>query len=74
MQGHNQYYKRERSFPILSREEIEESINEEEIPEPTIVDISTPEYQKIKGIIFLTIETADHELNSPEENSDYLVL
>jgi hypothetical protein len=37
-----------RSFSILNREEIEVSINEEEISEPIIVDISTPEYQKLK--------------------------
>ena len=70
--GHNQYY--ERTYPILYNIEIEDTIDEEAIPQPIITDSSTSSYQNIKGIIFLTVGTAGDELSSPKATPDYLVI
>jgi predicted phosphodiesterase len=70
--GHNQYY--ERTYPILYNKEIEDKIDEEEIPQPRITDNSLSNYQNTTGIIFLTVGTAGDKLSSPKETPDYLVI
>jgi predicted phosphodiesterase len=70
--GHNQYY--ERTYPILYNKEIEDTIDEETIPQPIITDNSPSHYQNTKGIKFLTIGTGGDELSSPKATPDYLVI
>jgi Calcineurin-like phosphoesterase len=70
--GHNQYY--ERTYPILYNKEIENTTDEEEIPQPISTDNSPSNYQNTKGIIFLTIGMAGDELSSPKETQGFLVI
>jgi predicted phosphodiesterase len=70
--GHNQYY--ERTYPILYNKEIEDTTDEEEIPQPIITDNSPSNYQNTIGIIFLTVGTAGDELSSPKETPGFLVI
>jgi predicted MPP superfamily phosphohydrolase len=70
--GHNQYY--ERTYPILYNKEIEDTTDEEAIPQPIITDSSPSNYKNTKGIKFLTVGTAGDELSGPEENPNYLVI
>jgi hypothetical protein len=70
--GHNQYY--ERTFPILYNKEIEDTIDEEAIPQPIITDSSSSHYKNTKGIKFITIGTGGDELGSPKVTPDYLVI
>jgi Calcineurin-like phosphoesterase len=70
--GHNQYY--ERTYPILYNKEIEDTIDEEAIPQPIITDNSQSNYQNTKGIKFLTVGTGGDELSSPKATPDYLVI
>jgi predicted phosphodiesterase len=70
--GHNQYY--ERTYPILYNKEIEDTIDEEAIPQPIITDNSPSNYKNTKGIKFLTVGTGGDELSSPKATPDYLVI
>jgi hypothetical protein len=70
--GHNQYY--ERTYPSLYNKEIEDKIDEEEVPQPIITDNSPSNYQNTTGIIFLTVGTAGDKLSSPKVTPDYLVI
>ena len=70
--GHNQYY--ERTYPILYNKEIEDTTDEEAIPQPIITDNSPSNYQNTKGIQFLTVGTAGDELSGPEESPNYIVI